>query len=290
MLVAVVVLRPGAQSNLVALKGAGAVPRLVQLNEDRLPGPQPGSSVVAPPDGGSVQTVPATAAAPTTPPPRPRLLLVGDFAAFTLAMNFPAKELSDAVEANSFTGLGCGVTPGAPLDGKKTLRPPDSCLTWQADWRHTVDQTTPDVAVIMVGPWEIMDHRIDGRSVRFGTPEWDAAVRQGIEQAVAAVSAGEPVALMNVPCMQEPAEARVAAQARNDPERQAALNDIIQQVAAERVRGSSICVGCCAPVVTSPSKIDGVKMRYDGVHLTPDGATVAWRWLVSQIGQVLPAG
>ena len=90
--------------------------------------------------------------------------------------------------------------------------------------------------------------------------------------------------------MQQPAEARVAAQARNDPERQAVLNDIIQQVAAERGARVFDLRGLLCPGGEFAEQIDGVKMRYDGVHLTPDGAAVAWRWLVSQIGQVLPAG
>jgi hypothetical protein len=218
------------------------------------------------------------------------MLLVGDSTAFELALNFPAKDMSDAVDANSFTGLGCGVTPGVPLHGKRTSPPPVSCATWQADWRHAVDQTTPDLAVIMVGAWELMDHRVDGRSVRFGTPEWDALVRQGIEQAVTAVSAGETVALMNVPCMQQPADGSGVAQVRNDPERQAALNDIIQQVAAERGAKIFDLRGLLCPSGEYTEQLEGVDMRYDGVHLTPEGAAVVWRWLVSQIGQVLPPG
>ncbi len=180
MLAAMVVLRPGAGSTARTLAAEGEGPRLVQLNQQPAPEPQPASSVAgAPADAGSVETVPSTTAAPATPPPRPRLLLVGDSTAVVLAVNFPAQEMSDAVEANSFAGLGCGITPGLPLDGKRVHPSPDSCSTWQTDWRNAVDQTAPDLTVIMVGAWEIMDHAVDGRFVRFGTPEWDAAVRQG---------------------------------------------------------------------------------------------------------------
>ena len=206
-----------------------------------------------------------------------------------MAINFPAAEMSSAVEAQSYTALGCWISPGLPLDRNKVIPQPDQCASWQEDWRHAVEQSSPDVAVIMVGAWEIMDHQVDGHAVRFGSPEWDAVVRQGVEQAITAVSGAKVVSLMNVPCMNQPAKAAVPAQARNDPARQATLNAIIEQVAAERGAKVLDLRGLLCPGGEYAEQLDGIDMRYDGVHLTAEGAAVVWRWLVGQVSQLQQA-
>jgi hypothetical protein len=205
-------------------------------------------------------------------------------------LNFPVAEMSGTVEARSFAGIGCGVTPGLPIDGKQVIQWPEQCYRWQADWRQATDQAATDIVVIMVGAWEIMDHQIDGRSVRFGSPEWDSLVRQGVEEAVTAVSGAKAVALLNVPCMQQSADAAIPSQARNDPQRQAALNTIIDQVAAERGAKVFDLRAFLCPTGEYAKTLDGVDMRFDGVHLTPEGAAKVWRWLVGQMAQVLPGG
>jgi lysophospholipase L1-like esterase len=137
----------------------------------------------------------------------------------------------------------------------------------------------------------VFDHRIGDRTLRFGSPEWTDVVRAGITKALdTAGTGGGRVVVLNVPCFRQPAAAMLPAQSRNDAERVAAVNAVIADVAAARPLVDIVdYAGFVCPDGEYASERDGVELRYDGVHLTPDGAALTWRWLAPQL-QALTAG
>ena len=237
------------------------------------------------PDGdGSAASVPATG-------PARRVLLFGDSAAFTLAEQLELP--SDAHwDVQAFVTVGCPITPGDVFDAgsSRPIPPDDTCGDdWVGLWPDYAAVLEPDIVVVMVGAWEVFDHEVDGSAVRFPSEAWSAVVRDAFADAVAgATTAGVPVVVLDVPCMQ----GGPGSLARADPQRVAAVNDVIRSVVDDRRTTSNdisiaeISATIC-PDGDDDLSIDSVPARYDGVHYTRAGAAVVWPWLFDELDQVL---
>ena len=242
-------------------------------------------------DGSPATTAPAAAVppspAPTAPPPPVRLLVLGDSTAVTFALGFPAEYTERGlVYQTTQATVGCGITPGRPHSDEGLIPGGTGrCGKWEEDWTTAVATAQPDVALVMVGAWEVLDHLVDGTVYRFGTPEWADLVRSSLDRAVTiAGSGGARVALMNVPCMNESAEAQFPTQARNDPERVAAVNLLMAGVAAAHP-GTAVLdyASFICPGGRFQAERDGVVTRPDGVHLGDEGAALTWSWVVPHL-------
>ena len=263
------------------------------------PAPALGTAVPPPPgvDGASDTTAPPATASPAPPPtaapPPVRMLVLGDSTAVTFALGFPGEYTERGlVYQTTQATVGCGITPGRPHSDEGLIPGGTGrCGKWEEDWTTAVATAQPDVALVMVGAWEVLDHLVDGTVVRFGTSEWAELVRSSLDRAVTiAGSGGAQVALMNVPCMNESAEAQFPTQARNDPERVAALNLLMVGVAAAHP-GTTVLdyASFICPGGRFEPERDGVVTRPDGVHLGTDGAALTWAWLVPQVQTLVQA-
>ncbi|NQY57201.1 MAG: acyltransferase family protein [Ilumatobacteraceae bacterium] len=231
--------------------------------------------------------------APPTEVPRRRLLLAGDSTAISLAVHqdklgFPGWRWETSAR------LGCGVTAGVTLDvGSSQPSPtPQECADWAAEWAEVHELYQPDIGVVMTGPWEVFDHRIDGVDIRFPSTAWDDHVRAGIEDAVDVLGARNTrVALMTLPCMAqpEPIPGQLTFRARSEVQRVDAYNRIVAEVARndELVAvvdlASVLCPGG-APIENTT----GTDIRYDGVHVTPDGSAMVAEWLFAELDRLMP--
>jgi len=260
----------GAQSPLPLANAASGT----AASQPTQPAP-PASAVAGPP--------------PVRPAPTPgqvRVVVLGDSVAFSLGYHFKAA-MAPGVKTKTAALIGCGVVRGAHIINGKVSVPNPTCAQWPARWTEAVDSFDPDVSLVMVGAWEVYDRKVDGRTLRVGTPEYESYLDAEMETALGvAASRGAPVALLNVPCYQQPnLQLGEPPSARNDPARVAWVNQVFQRVVArhpQRLRlidlGGFLCPGG-----HYAEKLDGVKVRSDGVHFTPDGAGVVWRWLGPQL-------
>jgi hypothetical protein len=215
-----------------------------------------------------------------------RLLLFGDSAAFTLAEQFDASD-GAAWDVQAFAEFGCPITPGMTIDaGSSEPNSVDAdCDGWVGLWPEYARILQPDVVVVMIGAWTVLDHRVDGTDLRFPSVAWRNTVRQAIDDAAtAAATSGAPVVFLDVPCM-GPGPATTG---RADPDRVAAVNELMRDVAVERddmsvaPLSSVIC-----PDRNAELTIDGVPARYDGVHYTRPGAALVWPWLFGELDRTL---
>jgi len=213
-------------------------------------------------------------------------LLLGDSAAYTLAEQLELPS-SAAWDVQAFAKLGCPITPGLTIDVDSSRpRPVDAeCIDWVQLWPQYVQILEPDIVAVMVGAWEVFDHRIDGLDVRFESPTWRSVTRAALSAAVTAASTTDvPVVLLDVPCMR----GAQGSMARADPRRTIALNELLAEVAADRdnVSIAPLSDAIC-PSGTSDLVINGVPARYDGVHYTRAGAALVWPWLLDELDRVL---
>jgi hypothetical protein len=157
---------------------------------------------------------------------------------------------------------------------------------WRTEWADAVAQVDPDVTVLMVGAWEVLDHLIDGVAVRFPDPAWFDVVTAGVRESIEIAGAnGNLVTLLAVPCMRQAPDAVLQTLARNDPDRVAAFNEILRQEAARspNVQVLELDELLC-PQGTYLETVDGALLRYDGVHVSTEGSNYVWAWLLDELG------
>jgi peptidoglycan/LPS O-acetylase OafA/YrhL len=220
--------------------------------------------------------------------PRPDVLILGDSTAAAL-WDRMAPSWADDWHVQLMARLGCGIFDGVTLDADSD-RPnphPDECRDWRNEWNASMYAVDPDVALVMVGAWEVLDQRIDGVDHRFPSSTWDAIVRGQFTDAIdIAAATGVPAVVMSVPCMEPSGDENTTA--RTDPARVAAVNRIIAEIAATRPDvhvadlGAVLCPGGM-PV----GELDGERVRYDGVHVSALGSDIVWRWLFPQLAALL---
>jgi len=271
-------------TGLVVISTLGAQPPLPTASAASPAPPAP----PAPPSPSGPTEVPGPppAARPVPDPGQVRVVVLGDSVAFSLGYHFKAA-MAPGVKTKTAALIGCGVVRGAHIINGRVSVPNPRCEQWPARWTEAVDSFDPDVALVMVGAWEVYDRKVDGRTLEVGTPEYESYLDSEMEIALGiAASRGAPVALLNVPCYQQPNLALGEPPSeRNDPARVAWVNQVFQRIVArhpQRLRlidlGGFLCPGG-----HDADKIDGVKVRTDGVHFTPEGAGVVWRWLGPQL-------
>ena len=218
-----------------------------------------------------------------------RVLLLGDSAAYSLAQQLDASTRPDW-DVQAFVQVGCPLTPGATMDGTSSeVNPTDpDCLAWQTLWPEFSNALQPDVVVVMIGAWEVLDHRVDGRDIRFPSPEWEALVGTTLGDAAdSAGSSSAPVVFLDVACMGG-APDNPGTTSRAEPRRVSAVNDLIDEVASSR---ADVSVASVSELVC-PGGVDGLEtnggpVRYDGVHYTRDGAALVWPWLFAELDRQL---
>ncbi|MEJ7582763.1 MAG: hypothetical protein WKF43_01505 [Acidimicrobiales bacterium] len=157
-------------------------------------------------------------------------------------------------------------------------------------WRQGFDRPI-DIALLMIGAWEVFDRVVDGRLIEFGTGEHRTMLRTALQRDVdTLVAGGAPrVALFNVPCFEERDNALGGpGSPRNDRGRVAVVNDAIAATAAANpatVVTIDIASFVC-PGGRFRESLEGVELRPDGVHFSKDSAPLVWRWLVPVVSEL----
>ena len=234
-----------------------------------------------------------TAGRTTAAVPRTNVLLVGDSVAEALAAGFPPTA-HPQVHLTTSTRLGCGLgAQQVVVDGVIGL-PNQSCADWPRPWREAVARDRPAVSVVLVGSWEVLDHRVDGRTLTVGSPAYATYLTGLLDQTEQTLGGdGRKVVLLDVPCYRQRSAAVPGpdiAVARNDPHRAAAVNDVLDRFAAAHPADVSVLRfgAFLCPDGRFQDSAGGVPLRPDGVHPSRAGAARIWDWLIPHLG--LPGG
>jgi peptidoglycan/LPS O-acetylase OafA/YrhL len=268
----VLVTRGGAPALFLSASPSGAMP---------LP------SSISQPDG--------TGAAVSAPI---RVMAVGDSVGLSMAWGLERVGPAWGLSIWNKGGVGCGFLPGdEELDayGKWSTTKADTCRDWRSAWSSDVDAFQPDVVVILFGPWDTLDLKVGDRVLVVGTPEWEAYALQELSHTVDVLSArGARVMLLTSPCF-KPRDLGLDAAARLqlNPERVGELNDLYWEFARQHA-DQTVIVDLnrlvCPEGEYTDVTIDGVRLREDGAHFTPEGADLVARWLAPDIIAAVPDG
>ncbi|MDO8389441.1 MAG: acyltransferase family protein [Actinomycetota bacterium] len=232
-------------------------------------------------------TVPVTAAV------LPRhLVIVGDSTAHALAVNLP-----DGIEGtftiNDGSVQGCSVySAGTAVSAQGFKRSFTGCGDWVRNWVFAAKEMNADVALVVIGAWDVFDVNLGGQVVPFDSPTVDQRFTDGVQQGIDALTAiGVKVALLEVPCMRpqdvEGAGTPALPERANDT-RVAHVNELLREVAAKNPETTTFVVG--PPQYCADESIaSSLAYRWDGVHAYKPGAKLTFE-AIAQALLTIPVG
>jgi hypothetical protein len=130
----------------------------------------------------------------------------------------------------------------------------------------------------------VLDHRVDGRTVRFGTDEWATLVRDSYRHSFDILTSdGRNVYVFPTPCYGA-GDPEFPLPERADPARVDAINGFVDEIAAENPHVKVVpWRDIVCPGGTRAEEYNGVDLwESDGVHLTTEGAEAIWNWWLAQ--------
>jgi hypothetical protein len=149
------------------------------------------------------------------------------------------------------------------------------CGGWSDKWAKAATKAHAQIALVVLGAWDVFDVEVGGQLIAFNTPAADKRFIDDLGIGVAALrAAGSKVALLEVPCMR-PKDVKGAGvpalPERADDARVAHLNDLLRQVAAADPGNVSFVSGPTQWCNDQAIATD-LGYRWDGVHVYKPGA------------------
>ncbi|MET7424328.1 acyltransferase family protein [Dactylosporangium sp. NPDC005555] len=240
------------------------------------------------PAPSTVSTTPPAARAGRRPGP-PRVMVIGDSVSWTLGAYWPADASVSAgltLANEGVQGCGIAVLPELRYGGAPHTNYP-YCATWESRWGGSTTSQDPDVVVILLDRWELMDRKLDGQWTHVGEPAYDTYLSAQLRRAVDLTAArGARVALLTAPYTRRQERPNGGLWPEDTPARVDAWNRLLTEVADSHPARPVVLdlnrVLC--PDGAFTWRVGGVQVRSDGLHLTPDGVQrVVAPWLAPQL-------
>jgi hypothetical protein len=243
--------------------------------------------------GAATVTIDATI--PTTAASLPRsVVVVGDSQAHSLAINLP-DGISSTFTITDGSVEGCGVyDEGMVVSSRSSFkRSFSNCTGWAAKWGSAASASKAQVALVVIGAWDVFDVKLADRTITFGSAAADAYYLSHLQQGIDALkAAGAHVALLEVACMR-PHDVKGAGvpalPERADDSRTGHLNVLLRQAAAADPTHVTFVTGptqwCNDPAISTD-----LGYRWDGVHVYKPGANLIYETVAPELLQIpIPA-
>ncbi|MEV6843617.1 acyltransferase family protein [Actinoplanes sp. NPDC051411] len=218
----------------------------------------------------------------------PRVTFLGDSVSWVIGDYLPGHP---GMWTSDRAIQGCGI---ATLPDIRELGTPHTnypgCTSWQQRWQRGVDADNPDVAVIELNRWELMDRRYHGEYQHVGEPDYDRYLSGQLDRAVRiAGSRGAAVVLLTAAYTHRAEKPDGSLYPEDQPARVDAWNALLWAEAARHPGEITVLdlnrVVCPAGRFTW--RIGGLRIRSDGLHYTPGGVQrIIAPWLLPKLAAV----
>lgn len=213
-------------------------------------------------------------------PNRPRTVSVfGDSIGWTVMHYLPATPGYHFID---HTVVGCSIVRAGPYRwAGKTIDQGSDCDGWPARWARQVKADQPDVVLLFVGRWETVDRVNEGQWTRIGDPTFDAYLTAELRRALDVLEfAGSRVVVTTVPYSRYGERPDGSLWPEDNPQRVDRWNALLRRVVAGREAVTLMDLNKkLGPAGGYTAKVDGIKVRSDGIHLTPEGVKWLLPWL-----------
>ena len=223
-------------------------------------------------------------ATPTHPGPREHTVSVfGDSIGWTMMRYLPP---TPGITFLDRTTIGCGLVRGGPYrySGVSLEQKPE-CDTWPERWAQRIAHDRPDVVLMMIGRWEVVDRKWNGDWAHIGQPEFDKYLQSELRRALDILgSTGALVVVTTEPYSRHGEQANGKLFAEDQPGRVDQWNTLLRKVVAGRPNVTVLDLNKkLGPNGGYTNKINGVQVRSDGVHPTPNAVKWMTPWLLDAV-------
>ncbi len=222
------------------------------------------------------------------PGKQPRIDFMGDSVSWTLGTYLP-KHPGLWVGVRSIEGCGIALLPDILELGTPHTNYPN-CDKWPARWQKGINKDDPDVAVILLDRWELMDRKLNGKYQHVGQPEFNAYLLGQLDKAIKiAGSRGAAIVLLTAPYTHRSEKPDGTLYSEDQPARVDAWNKLLEIERRKNPRQISI-IDLNKEVCPNGKftwKIGNIQVRSDGLHFTPAGVQrIIAPWLLPQLAAI----
>ena len=219
----------------------------------------------------------------TPTPGTKRVAVFGDSVAWTLMRYMPP---TPGINFANYTTIGCGIARGGPYRYVgETLNQKPECDAWPVRWPQRINHDRPDVVLLIVGRWEVVDRVNEGRWTHIGDDAYDAYLRGELQRALDTLtSTGARVVVTTEPYNRRGERSDGSLYPEDQPARADRWNALLRSVIGKRPDVTLLDLNNkLCPNGYYTSKVDGIKMRIDGVHPTPEAVKWLTPWLTDAL-------
>lgn len=244
---------------------------------------------------GSSTSIPDASTTSTTIAKLPRrVVIVGDSQAHALAINLP-KGIEKTFRISDGSIDGCGVYDrGVGIGGTtgKFRRNFANCIGFEKSWARSATKAKADVALVVIGAWEVLDVEVNKFLFRFDTQPADTFFHTQMLRGIKALrDTGVTVALLEVACMR-PIESKGGPvpplPQRRDDARTGHLNDLLRDIAAVNGDNDGVYfINGPTQWCNDPKIGSNTSYRWDGVHVYKPGAKLIYETIAPALLQLL---
>jgi peptidoglycan/LPS O-acetylase OafA/YrhL len=212
-----------------------------------------------------------------------RVAVFGDSVAWTLMRYLPP---TPGLSFTDYTTIGCGVARGGPYRyAGETLNQKPECDSWPSRWSQRINYDRPDVVLLMIGRWEVVDRVNEGHWTHIGDDAYDARLRGELQRALNILtSTGARVIVTTEPYNRRGERPDGSLYPEDRPGRADRWNTLLRNVVGKRPNVTVLDLNKkLCPDGYYTNKVDGITMRSDGVHPTPDAVKWLTPWLADAL-------
>ncbi len=228
---------------------------------------------------------------------KPRVAVFGDSTATFLSVGLGiwSQKEGRARVRRGVAEPGCGLARKGTYRTKTTaMLRPNHCQERGASWTKQIEQGRPDIAVVLIGPWDVCDRLLPGDDTwrGLGDPILDAYMQEEMLDAVDILSAeGTLVLWLTHPLIEARDQGKPPASPypESNPDRMHRFNELIQGLEKQRP-GKVLAVDLAEYLRSMPGGELDPAYRPDGTHLTIESSVrVSYDWLGGEILRVYRA-
>ena len=246
-------------------------------------GPDVMSTALTQADVGAEVPVPIGAPPVRRDPGTQTVAVFGDSIAWTLMRYLPK---TPGFSFSDYTTIGCGIARGGPYrSAGETLNQKPECDTWPERWSQRIKHDRPDTVLLMIGRWEIVDRMRGGEWTHIGDDDYDEYLSGELQRAVDILgSTGARVVVTTAPYTRRGERADGSLYPEDRPARVEEWNSLLRDVVGKRPNVTVLDFNAkLNPDGEYTTRVDGIRMRSDGVHPTAEAVKWLTPWLVDSL-------